>query len=102
MEEYNQYIVMFELSNGKKYLVCNGYLFIEIKKAMTLQEIQAIAKFYKLKGAKIISSRLWKEFSWQHEKENGGHIIKTQWTSINYMRKHLQYFVNNKYIVNLI
>ena len=99
--EDKQYIVLFELSNGKKYLVCHGYVFIQLHKPMTLNGLQAIARFYTLKGAKCISSRLWKEFSWEHEKKNGGKIVKSQYISLKYIKDRLQYFVNGKYIINL-
>lgn len=100
--EDKQYIVLFKLSNGKRYLVCHGYVFVQLHKPMTLNGLQAIARFYTMKGAKCISSRLWKEFSWEHEKENGGKIVQSQYISLDFIRKRLQYFVNGRYIIDFL
>ena len=55
------FVVCFELSNGKKYFIADGYLFLSVKQEMTLEDLKSVAKLYTYKGSKIITTRIWKD-----------------------------------------
>lgn len=94
-------IVSFELSNGRKYFVADGFLFLSIKKEMTFEELMSVARLYTWKGAKIITNRIWKEFGVANEHLNGGHIVHSSSNTTEHIKRYC-YNYNGKKLVNII
>ena len=101
-DEEKKFIVVFELADGRKYFIANGYVFISIKNDLTLDVLEKCARQYTQKGAKNITTKIWNEFSIWNEKKNGSHIIHSQYYSLEYAKKNLIYIVNGKTHLNLI
>lgn len=84
-------IIWFKLSNGKSYYVGEGYVFLSIKPTTTFEEIKSTAKKYSIKGAKIITARLWKEFAWYNEQKNGGRIEQSTYGNLSFIERNNSY-----------
>lgn len=95
-----RFIVFFELSNGKKYFIADGYLFLSLKKDMTLDDLKHVAKLYTYKGSKIITTRIWKEFNTCNEHLNGGHIVHSSSNSLEHLERY-SYNCNGKKLINV-
>lgn len=95
------FIVFFELSNGKKYFVGDGYVFLSLKKEMTLEELVPISRLYTYRGSRIITDRIWKEFNTCNEHLNGGHIIHSACYTIEHLKRYC-YNCNGNKLINVL
>ena len=100
--EEKKFIITFELADGRKYYVGEGYIFLSIKDNLSIDVLEKCAKQYKERGAKVVTTRIWDEFSTWNEKKNGSHIVHSNYYSLEYVKKHLTYIVNGKTHLNLI
>ena len=100
--EEKKFIITFELEDGRKYYIGEGYVFLSIKKDLSMEVLEKCAKQYKERGAKVVTERIWKEFSIWNEAKNGSHIVKSNYYSLEYVKKHLTYIVNGRTHLNLI
>ena len=93
-------IIWFKLSNGKSFYVGNGYVFLLIEPTTTFEEIKSNAKKYSIKGAKIVTARLWKEFAW-HKQENGIRIEQSNYGNLPFIERNNSYGYQQNKLVRL-
>ena len=74
-----KYIVLFELSDNSKYYIANGYKFVLITNKTTIEDLKNNARQYSLHGAKVVGTKLWKEFSILNEIKKGYRIIQSSY-----------------------
>lgn len=72
-----KYIVLFELSDNSKYYIANGYKFVLITNETTIEDLKNNARQYSLQGARVVGTKLWKEFSILNEIKTRYRIIQS-------------------------
>ena len=95
------YVIIFFLKDGRKYYIGENYVFLSIKGQVEYNIFEKNVRKYTRQGSKLITTRIWKEFSTFNEDKNGSHIIRSMSYPLETFKKHYVYNYNGKDILNL-